>query len=35
MIVTKVSKTPIKETVHKVDTRELYCKDAAQVIHID
>ena len=34
MIVTKVKQTEIKETVHKVDARELYSKDTAQAIHI-
>jgi quercetin dioxygenase-like cupin family protein len=34
MIVTKVKETPIKETVHKVDARELYSTVDAQVIHI-
>ena len=34
MKITKVSETPIKETVHKVDTRMIYDKDSAQVVHI-
>lgn len=34
MIVTKVKHTPIKDTVHKIDARELYSYDSAQVIHI-
>ncbi len=34
MKITKVNETPIKETVHKVDARELYNKDSAQAIHI-
>ncbi len=34
MKITRVSDTAIKETVHKVDTREVYSKDSAQAIHI-
>ena len=34
MQITKLSEIPIKETVHKVDARELYSKDTAQAIHI-
>jgi len=34
MKITRVSDTAIKETVHKVDTKEVYSKDSAQAIHI-
>ena len=34
MQITKLSEIPIKETVHKVDARELYSKEHAQAIHI-
>ena len=34
MQITKLSEIPIKETVHKVDARELYSKENAQAIHI-
>lgn len=34
MKISKVNETPIKETVHKVDARELYNNDTAQAIHI-
>ena len=34
MQITKLSETAVKETVHKVDARELYNKDSAQAIHI-
>ena len=34
MKIVKVSETEIKETPHKVDARELYNKDTAQVVHI-
>jgi mannose-6-phosphate isomerase-like protein (cupin superfamily) len=34
MIIKKISETPIKKTVHNVDTRELYSQESAQAIHI-
>ena len=34
MQITKLSETPIKETVHKIDARELYSKENAQAVHI-
>ena len=34
MQITKLSEVPIKETVHKIDARELYSKVDAQAIHI-
>ena len=34
MQITKLSEVPVKETVHKVDARELYSKVDAQAIHI-
>lgn len=34
MKITKLNETPVKETAHKVDARELYNKDSAQAVHI-
>lgn len=34
MKITKISETPIKETIHKIDARELYSKENAQAVHI-
>jgi len=34
MKITKVTDTPIKENVHKVDARMLYNKDSAQAVHM-
>lgn len=34
MKIVKVSDTKIKETPHKIDARELYNKETAQVVHI-
>ncbi len=34
MKIIKVSEASVKETVHKIDARELYNKDTAQAIHI-
>lgn len=35
MKIVKVSEMTIKETPHKIDARELYNKESAQVIHIE
>ncbi|MBI9068412.1 MAG: cupin domain-containing protein [Salinivirgaceae bacterium] len=35
MKIVKVSETSIKETPHKIDARELYNFDSAQVVHIE
>jgi len=34
MRITRVNETPIKETVHKIDVREIYNKESAQAMHI-
>jgi quercetin dioxygenase-like cupin family protein len=34
MKIVKVSETEINETPHKIDARELYNKETAQVVHI-
>ncbi len=34
MKITEVKQAPKKETVHKVDARQLYDKDTAQVVHL-
>jgi quercetin dioxygenase-like cupin family protein len=34
MKITKINETPIKETPHKVDVRNIYNHDNAQVMHI-
>jgi mannose-6-phosphate isomerase-like protein (cupin superfamily) len=35
MKIVKVQETDIKETPHKIDARELYNKETAQVVHIE
>lgn len=35
MKIVNVSKTSVKETSHKIDVRELYNADSAQVLHIE
>ncbi len=35
MKITKVSDVSIKETPHKIDSRELYNNDSAQAVHIE
>lgn len=34
MKITRANETPVHETVHKIDARQLYNKDSAQAIHI-
>ena len=34
MIITKYQEQPIKETPHKIDVREMYNKESAQVMLI-
>lgn len=35
MKIVKVKETPVKDTPHRVDARELYSRDNAQAIHIE
>ncbi len=35
MKIVKVSEISIKDTPHKIDARELYNKDSAQVVHLE